>query len=290
LKGGFDFPQTPASSLVLKTDNGIPLFKLTADTEGQPPRQIRRVEVFYGYARDPRTRFWRAAEVEPVGSQWVAACPVMELDEPLFAFANVTYCVEEQIHLPPGDRATCEFTVTSLERQATPAQLRAVGVKPTGQRQRLIDDFSRGWQDWFPVAADNRHHWSFKTHKVNDPAFCGPRGAELVLEMVTTAPGNTLAVVMETDQWRGYTGRPTRRYTALVDLPTPGQHRVQLPVSAFVTPGAEVLVSYDYVTGLILTPGHKELPDKVKTAWRGEVPTLGNLRWEGGQFVPRPGS
>jgi hypothetical protein len=288
LKGGFDFPKTPASSLVLKTGNGIPVFKVMPDTVGRPPRQISRVEIFYGYARDPRTRFWRSAEVKQVGSDWMAACPVMDLDEPLFAFANITYRVEDEIRLPAGYSATSEFTVTSLERQAAPHQLREAGVKRTGERQRLIDDFSRGWQDWFLVAANNPHHWNFKTHKVNDPAFFGPRGAELAFEVETTAPGNTLAVIMETDQWRGYTGRKTRRYVALVELPEAGKRSVRLPVSAFVSPDGDVLDHYDFVTGLILTPGNKGLPSKVKTVWQSSIPTFRNLRWEGGQFAPRP--
>jgi hypothetical protein len=200
----------------------------------------------------------------------------------------VTYRANEEIHLPAGYRATSEFTVTSLERQAAPHQLRAAGVKPTGQRQRLIDDFRNGWQDWFLVAADNRHHWNFKTHKVNDPAYFGPRGARLAFDAETTAPGNTLAVIMETDQWRGYTGRKTRRYTALVTLAEVGLHNIVLPASAFVTPDREALENYDFVTGLVLTPGNKERPESVQTVWQGSIPKFRNLRWEGGQFTPRP--
>ena len=287
LKGGFDFPATPISSLNLKTADGIPIFSVTPSLEGQPRRWITKVEIFHGYARDPRTRFWRAAEVKQEGSDWVAPCPVMELDEPLFAFANITYQVEEEIELPRGYRATSQFTVTSLEQEAWPPELREAGVNPTVQRERLIDDFGRGWQDWFLVAADNPHHWNFKTHKVNDPAFFGPRGAELAFEVETTAANNTLAVVMETDQWRGYTGRKTKRYTALVALPESGSHSIRLPAAAFVTPDGETLEHYDFVTGLILTPADEELPEKVKTRWQGAIPTFHNLRWEGGQFVPR---
>ncbi len=288
LKGGFDFPRTPGASWTLKTDDGVPIFRVTPDTAGQPARQISNVQIFYGYARDPRTRFWRAADVKQRGADWMGTCPVMELDEPLFAFANVTYRVDEEIHLPAGYRATREFTVTSVGLDAAPQQLRAAGVRPTVQRQRLIDDFRRGWEDWSLVAADNPHHWNFETHKVNDPAWFGPRGAALGFEIETTAPGNTLAVIMETDGWRGYTGRKSLRYTALVDLPKAGRHRIRVPVSAFVTPEGDVLDHYDFVTSLILTPGQKEMPKKVTTVWQGRVPTFGDLCWEGGEFAPRP--
>lgn len=288
LKGGFDFPTTPASRLDLKMADGIPIFTVTPSLKGQPRRWVTKLQIFYGYARDPRTRFWRAAQVKRTGPHWVAPCPVMDLDEPLFAFANTTYRVEEEIHLPRGYRATSQFTVTSLEHQAGPHQLRRAGVKPTVVRTRLIDDFRRGWRDWSLVAAGNPHHWSFKTYKVNDPALFGPRGAELAFDVQTTAADNTLAVVMETDQWRGYTGRKTKRYTALVPLPEPGSHTIRLPLAAFVTPDGEALEHYDFVTGLIMTPGDKELPERVKTHWQGTIPTFRKLRWEGGQFAPRP--
>jgi hypothetical protein len=63
-----------------------------------------------------------------------------------------------------------------------------------------------------------------------------------------------------------------------------GSHQIRLPVTAFVAPDGEMLEHYDFVTGLILTPGAKELPDKVKTHWQGNVPRFHNLRWEGGEF------
>jgi hypothetical protein len=211
----------------------------------------------------------------------------MEPDEPLFVFANVTYDTGEVIDMPRGYKPTSRLTVTCQPRQATPEQLLAAGVRPNLQRQRIIDDFRRGWQDWFLVAPDHRHHWNFKTHKVNDPAFVGPHGASLAFGIETTVAGNRLAVVMETDGWRGYTGRKTKRYTALVDLPQ-GWNEIQLAASQFVTPAGEVLSNFDYVTGLIFTPGDKELPETVETVWQGDIPTFRNLRWEGGLFARRP--
>ena len=152
----------------------------------------------------------------------------------------------------------------------------------------MIDDFSRGWDDWSRVSPDNPHHFSFKTHKLNDPAFFGPRGADLVFEIETTGPGNTLAVVMETDQWRGYTGRKTKRYVALVELEKAGSRTVRIAPGSFVSNDGLPLANYNYVTGLVITPGNKELPDKVEGQWQGKVPFLDNLRWVGGRFAPRP--
>ncbi len=252
------------------------------------PHPLQSVSILYGYDRDPRARFWRSAEVTRDGDAFTAACPVMDLKEPLFVFANVTYDTGEQLNLPRGYSETSLLTVTSECRKAFPHQLAEAGVQPGGQRQRLIDDFRHGWRHWSLVAANNREHWNFETHKLNDPAFVGPRGAALAFGIETTAPNNTLAVVMDVDRWRGYTGRKPRRFTALVKLPKAGKQTIQLPTERFLTTEGEVLENYDFVTSLILTPGQKEQPDKSPQTWQGEIPVFSTLRWEGGTFEPRP--
>ncbi len=90
------------------------------------------------------------------------------------------------------------------------------------------------------------------------------------------------------NQWRGYTGRKSRRYAALVSLKTAGQHSIQLAVSRFQIKGGEALENYDFATSLILPPGQKERPDKCKTEWQGKVPKFNSIRWVGGTFEQRP--
>ena len=286
LKGTFVFPKTVTARLDLKSDDGIPRFTVRPDLSG--PHELKAVAVFYGYDRDPRARFWRSAEVVRDGDSFTAACPVMELREPLFVFANVTYDTGTPLKMPRGYADTPLLTVTSQCRLAFPHQLVEAGVKSIEKRQRLIEDFSHGWRDWSLVGVGHTAHWNYETHKVNDPAFVGPRGASLALEIETTASANTLAVIMEVDKWRGYTGRKPRHFTALVELPDAGLHSLKLPVEKFVTPDGEVLENYDFVTSLILTPGQKERPDKASEVWQGKVPMFNNIHWEGGDFAARP--
>jgi dienelactone hydrolase len=286
LQGDFTFPGTPKSRLSLKTADGVPLFSVTPDPECE--HELKEVAIYYGFERDPRVRFWRSAGVVRDGGKYMAQCPVMDPGEPLFVFANLTYDTGEELVLPRGYRKTSLLTVSSEQWRAAPGQLSKSGVRPTGERVRMIDDFSRGWDDWSRVSPDNSHHFSFKTHKLNDPAFFGPRGADLVFEIETTGPGNTLAVVMETDQWRGYTGRKTKSYVALVELEKAGSRTVRIAPGSFVSNDGLPLANYNYVTGLVITPGNKELPDKVEGQWQGKVPFLDNLRWVGGRFAPRP--
>ena len=286
LKGTFKFPRTATAKLELKSDEGIPRFTVRPDLAG--PHKLQSVAIFYGYDRDPRARFWRSAEVVREGDTFTAACPVLDLSEPLFVFANVTYDTGQSLRMPRGYSDTPLLTVTSECRTAFPHQLAAAGVKPHGDRQRLIEDFSHGWRDWSLVGVGHAEHWNYETHRIHDPDFVGPRGASLALEIETTAPGNTFAVVMDVDRWRGYTGRNPRRFTALVKLPATGSQTVKLPVARFLSEKGEVLQNYDFVTSLILTPGQKERPDKVAEVWQGKVPIFRNIRWEGGEFATRP--
>ncbi len=286
LQGSFQFPKTALARLDLNPGDGIPRFTVQPDLSG--PHPLKSVDVFYGYDRDPRARFWRSADVVRKGDSFTAACPVMDLAEPLFVFANVTYDTGAPLKLPRGYNDTSLLTVTSQCRKAFPHQLLRAGVQQKGERQRLIEDFQHGWRDWSLVGVPNTQHWNYETHKVNDPAFVGPRGASLALEIETTAADNTLAVIMDVDRWRGYAGRKPRRYTALVELADAGSHALKLPLEKFLSPEGDVLNNYDVVTSLILTPGQKEFPDKVPNVWQGKIPVFKNIRWEGGDFAPRP--
>ena len=286
LKGTFQFPRTATTQLDLKSEDGVPRLVVRPDLSG--PHKLKSVSVFYGYDRDPRARFWRSADVFREGNVFVAECPVVELGEPLFAFANVTYETGMLLKMPPGYADTSLLTVTSDCRQAFPQQIKEAGVKATTVRQRLIEDFQHGWRDWALVGVGHREHWNYETHKVGDPTFAGPRGASLALDVETSDPNEMLAVILETDKWRGYTGRKSRRFVALVSLSDAGAHSLNLSLDQFKTSEDEVLENYDFVTSLILTPGQKEWPDKVTRPWQGEVPAFRNIRWSGGEFAPRP--
>lgn len=286
LKGSFQFPKTASAQFDLRTGDGVPRLIVKPDLAG--PHRLKSVEVFYGYDRDPRARFWRLALAERDGGVFVAECPVLELGEPLFAFASVTYETRSRLKMPRGYADTSLLTVTSECRKAFPHQMKEAGVKARAQRHRLIEDFGNGWRDWSLVGVAHREHWNYETHKVNDPAFVGPRGASLALDVETSDADETLAVILETDKWRGYTGRKPRRFVALVGLEEAGSHSVELPVGRFVTADGELLENYDFVTSLILTPGQKEWPDKVSRAWQSKVPKFGNIRWVGGEYAPRP--
>ena len=171
LKKNFRFPKVSPAELVLDTDNGIPLFRVRVDQSSGLP--VKEVEIYYGYARDPRIRFWRSAEVIKSGETYEAECPVFDSAEPLFAFANLTYGMPRALPPRPGTEATKLLTLSSEYRAAYPEDLRKSKIKPTERPRRLIDDFSRGWRDWYLLNRRNSHHWLYATRKIVDPAWIG---------------------------------------------------------------------------------------------------------------------
>lgn len=275
------FPSTPAAELLLDQDDGVPLCRIHPDASDR----VERVDIYYGYERDPRNRFWADAHAQRVGDAWEAKCPVFDTREPLFVLANVAYRLGEK-QRRAGDPPTF---VLSVSRAAYPADLKQAGVKATEPRQRLIDDFRRGFHDWYVLQLGNRHHWFFATRKLADPRWAGPRGGRLVFEMTTTAPNNTLGVQIETNAWRGYVGRKRVTYTAVVPLAEAGRQRVELEPSDFVAEDGTVLADWDGITELAVRAADKARPaDRSLEPWQGEVPTLANLHWDGGQPVDRP--
>ena len=282
LQGRLTFPESPAAELVLKAGSGVPVFRVKPDTS----RPIFRVDLYHGYERDPRNRFWAGGQARKKDGVWEAPCPVFDHDEPLFAFANVHYQLTEK-ERREGDPGT--FAV-SVARAAYPDALRKAGVKATAQTSRFIDDFSRGFQDWYALNALNRHHWLFATRKLADPRWEAPRNARLAFSIETSLPGNTLAVRLQTDFWRSYTGRRRETWTALVPVPRQGVSTVALACADFKNEAGKPLPDWFGITELLLLPADKtKLPSaKDFQLWRGAVPEFGNLRWEGGEPVRRP--
>ncbi len=281
LRKRFPFPRSPTAELLLNRDTGVPVFRVTPDTS----LPIDRVDVYYGYERDPRNRFWADGMAIERDGVWEANCPLFDLDEPLFVFANVYYRLsKDQRH--ENDPET--FAI-SVSHTAYPAAIRDAKVKATEKPTRLIDDFARGFHDWYTLNINNRHHWLLATRKLADPRWEAPRGAKLSFEIEPTEASNTLAVELKTDSWRGYSGRSPDTWSALVPLAKTGRQRVELAANAFTNPSGKTLDDWYGVTELIFQSGAKS---KISSSsdlapWSGEVPRFFELRWTGGEPVRR---
>jgi len=280
LKGNFAFPKTPQAKLILKRDDGIPVLRVCPDAAGG--RKVVKIDIYYGYARDPRVRFWCDARAGKTGDAWEGKCPVTDLAEPLFAFANVTFDIGRNLPLPAGySKRTNRLTLASTYCIAHPADLARAGVKATEKPSRLIDDFKRGWHDWYRLERNNPHHWFLATRKPVDPRWTGPKGAKLAFDIKTTAAGAVLGVEVHTNEWRGYTGAKRDTFIAVSGPLKAGWNSVTFAASDFKNTKGQPLKDWTELTRLAFRPANRALPEnKTLKRWPGRPPTLRNLRWE----------
>lgn len=287
LQSDFNFPKQSKSFLRLDTQNHIPEFNV--HVEGASGLSIEKVEIYYGYARDPRIRFWRSAEVKREGPVYKADCPVFDVNEPLFAFANIIYELDRTMPARPGHPPLDLLTVSSEYQSVYPDALQTAGIRATEKPQRLIDDFSHGMRDWYLLSQDNPGHWYYGTRKLLDPSFMGPKGGKLALNIRTSAENNTLAIGIDVNRWQGYTGRKLDNYVAFVELSAKGIHSIQLSAGDFKNEKGQALKDWDEITELYLTPSNRvKGPLATSLDWHGDPPELKNLRWVEGILSRRP--
>ena len=139
----------------------------------------------------------------------------MDLKRPLFAFANVYYQLPKPAALPRNQQVE-EVCISSLLHEAKPEALESAGVKTSGQAEWLIDDFKRGFHDWYTLSGNHRPLWQHWTRKVTDPKWRGPKGAKLTLALQSEQP-NVLGIVLHENTWRRYRGKK-RTYVAEAKL------------------------------------------------------------------------
>ncbi|MDF7827074.1 hypothetical protein P4B35_23830, partial [Pontiellaceae bacterium B12227] len=201
LTDGFDFPQTATAELDLTQPDGIPVFSVWPDENTS--NAVIGVDIYYGFDRDSRTRFWRDAQaVEVSNGCWQAECPVYDVNEPLVVFANVIYALDFDLDLPAGYGSPVQtFSVASEVSTVYPPELENNGVVATEVPLRLIDDFSRGYHDWYLLNEGSSALWQFWTRKLNDPSWTGLGGTELTLDVDTTVAGNVLGIQLVVGQW-----------------------------------------------------------------------------------------
>ncbi|MEN9576740.1 MAG: hypothetical protein RL514_4595 [Verrucomicrobiota bacterium] len=292
LKGAaFRMPRTPATVLELKTVDGVPQLKVTPD-DSQP---VRRVDIYYSLDPHALTRFWRDAKAVKAGQQWKAQCPVMNLEQPLFAYANVVYETPAPYRTGPqqaGQENSDTFAISSRVLSVGPAQLQAAKVKPTDKPDRQIDDGARGWHDWYRLNWSHPPLWTATTRKLKDPKWRGPDGATLHFE-IKCQTDNQLVLTFNCNAWGAMIpGKPAVDYTAVKALKgSPDWQAVSVSLNELIATDPKVtapLANWQSVTEFSLSPSGTTVRagQKMKAdgqPWRGPR-EIRNLRWEGGAY------
>jgi hypothetical protein len=287
LKGGFSMPKTPRLTVDLHTPDGIPTVSVDPDAS-QP---IKHADIYYSTNSHTLTRFWRDGRAERQGDRWVARCPVMTLDEPFFAYANVTYELPERyrsVALPPGQSQTDSFTISSRVAMFGPEKLAQAGVQATDRTERVIDDGSRGWKDWYRLNWAHAPLWTAATRKATDAKWRGPDGATLAFD-ITTETDNRLVINVQTNGWGAFAkGKPAVDYTVVKELQggsEPQTVRVGLAeLTSLDTKVTTPLADWRSVTEIAISPAGEILKDGEKvriegSPWKGPR-EIRNLRWE----------
>ena len=288
LKGSFSMPASPEITVDLKAADGVPVVSVRPDRS----RPVKRVDVYSSADPHVLTRFWREGQAaEADGDSWQARCPVMSPDEPLFAFANVTYDLPEtyrKIATAPGQSNTDAFTISSRMVSFSSAALKSAGVKATDAPDRMIDDGGRLWQDWYQSNWGHPPLWRAFTRKLKDPKWRGPDGAKLVFD-IRCETDNQLVVEIETNGWGAVEkGKPVVSYNAVKPLKgSPDWQTVSVSLDEldatdpkFTAP----LTNWRTVTQLSIGPSGEVVRDGTKQPSTGK-PWVGpreirNLHWE----------
>jgi hypothetical protein len=293
LKGApFKMPETPKVSLDLKTSNGVPQFTVTPDES----QSVQRVDVYYSLDPHALTRFWRDAKAVQVGKQWKADCPVMGLDQPIFAFANVIYETPSPYRTGPQMHGVSEsdtYAISSRVSWASPNELKSSGVKATDRPDRLIDDGTRGWHDWYRLNWVHRPLWKAATRKLKDVKWRGPDGATLSFEVLCETD-NQLVLTFNCNAWGAFNpGQRPVDYTVVKQLkgsPQWQQVTVKCDELTATDPNViEPLTNWQTVTEFTISPSGTIVRDGSKAdstgqPWQGRQ-EIRNLRWEGGQYT-----
>jgi dienelactone hydrolase len=293
LKGvAFKMPATPKITLNLASPDGIPRVSVTPDGS----QRVQRLDIYYSHDPHALTRFWRDAKAVKSDAQWKAECPVMNLDQPLFVFANVAYETPPKyraIPLMPGDGNSETFAISSRVLAVGPAQLQAAKVKPTDKPERLIDDGARGWHDWYRLTWGHASLWTAATRKMKDPKWRGPDGATLHFD-TKCETDNQLVLTFNCNAWGAFApGKPAIDYTVLKPLKgSPDWQEVTVHLSELAANDPKIttpLANWQTVTEFSLSPKGTIVKDGQPLSitgipWKGQ-PEVRNLRWEGGEYA-----
>ncbi len=291
LKGAdFKMPRTPQIALDLKAAGGVPQVTVTVDDS----RPVQRVDIYYSIDPHGLTRFWRDAHAMKAGKQWQAQCPVMSPTQPIFVFANVAYETPSPYQGPqgtePGRAAT--FAISSRVLSAGHSQLQAAQVKATDKPERMVDDGTRGWHDWYLMNWGHAPLWTASTRKLRDAKWRGPDGAKLQFE-IQCETDNQLVITFNTNGWGAVVpGKPTVDYVVVKPLKGAEEWQtITVELGELVSTNAKVtapLASWQTVTEFSISPSGTMMKDGKKekvngNAWKGGR-AIRRMQWIGGDY------
>ena len=131
LRGGPAVPRSPKVSIDLDAE-GFPQCHVVGDEQ-----DVARIDVFYAMGdHAPPNRFWRKVEAVRKDGEWQAAIPVVNVSQPVHAFANAYYkrpvCVSSTAvcTVVPGQLGAARAELRWSDRLTIPGGWRYLGATP----------------------------------------------------------------------------------------------------------------------------------------------------------------
>ena len=178
-----DWPARPKTEIRLDAQ-GVPEFVLTPQSLGN----LESVEGYYAL-KDPCSfsRFWRDAKLERQGDSWVAKLPVANIDDYVFAFANLRY---------KGD-----IVISSDFTAAIPSKL-GQAVATDTRAENLIDGEGL-WSNVKEVEGPGgikgiqatHNEWGFSSVCMSDPKWKAPKASDLTFKFHSPQPQSAIIEV-----------------------------------------------------------------------------------------------
>lgn len=164
------------------------------------------------------------------------------------------------------------FEVSSPLLVAAPAELSTAHIRPVLKPTPMIEPFEEGWEKgWYSYQPTG---WEYRTHKVFDPQWAAPPGAELVIDVRCELP-NTLVVRID-------------EHAASVRVAGGSDWQaVRLRPSDFVNASGVPLEGWAGIRELSLSAAEnlrvavngKQTTRRVGGEWQGPKPEFRQLRW-----------
>ncbi len=196
LQHAFKMPKNPAITVDFKSDNGVPRVIVKPDAS----IKIQAVDIYYSTEPHIITRFWRDGEAKAMGVTYQANCPILDLTKPFYTFANITYALDDPMRSKLGaDR----FQITSKELIILPGDLVKAGAKATDQATRVIEDFARGWHDWY--GNWDQTGGKMTSYKIKDPKWRATDGDRFCLE-VKSSKATKVDLIFSYNRWNCFMG------------------------------------------------------------------------------------
>jgi len=285
LKGTFECPQTPETTLKLETEDGMPVIGVQPDAS----RKILSVDVFYTQQADAENmdegqlrensinRHWHYAPTREKEGVWTADVPLLSADKTLWVYANIVYALDEPVSGAGyyyGLYTAEKFNLSSRMHIVSADQLKAAGVKAMMKPSDLIESFDGDWEkEWFTYRPQN---WGCSTHKLYNDKWKASEGARLVFD-VRSDDANKLVVAIDS-------------FGAEIELAGgPDWQSVELSASDFLNGAHEPLTGWDGIMELRLS--HQEVfrgkvdgedvSRELGREWAGADPEFRNMRWVG---------